>query len=343
MSKRTNGGRVTIKDVARAANVSVTTASEALNRKPRVAQATRKKVEQVAKELGYSASRSARNLHAGRTGALALIVAPLQLGNQEDSRQAVWDIDFYIQILNGASARAFERGYLLSMVPFEASTLQFLDAVDGAIVVDPSPDEDLLVQAKINNRHCVTVGRNTHSLSWVDNDFQSATRSALEHLTQTEESRPMFFLTETTSLYVRDELSAYLDWCFERNIEPVIHRAAGHEVDDAEPVIEEALSRPERPFDSVLTTLDTLALATARVAARLGLEVPDDLQIFSLADSRYLEMSSPVSITALDLQPARLGALAVDVMVEEIEKGSAQDYVLVESYLSIRDSTLGSK
>lgn len=340
MSGRRERSRATIKDVARVAKVSVTTASEALNGKPRVAASTRVRVEEVAKELGYSASLSARNLHAGRTGALALVVAPMQATLEQDDAQAVWDIDFYVQILNGANARAFQLGYLLSMVPFQSSAHEFLDAVDGVIVVDPSPDEALLSRTQVDRMHCVTVGRNTNSISWVDNDFLVATTEALDRLTSSRPGRPMFFLTETSSLYVRDELSAYLDWCFGHGIEPIIHRAPGYELEDAEPVIRDALSNPGRSFDSVVTTLDTLALATARVAHDLKLAVPDDLQILSLADSRYLAVGAPTAVTALDLQPAQLGSTAIDIIVSEIENGQDPSHKLIDTSLTLRDSTL---
>lgn len=332
--------RATIKDVAHRANVSVTTASEALNGKPRVAEGTRERVEMAAKELGFSASRSAKGLHAGRTGALALVVAPLQTGAGAETVQVEWDIEFYVQILNGASARAFHRGYVLSMVPFESSTHEFLDAADGVIVVDPGPDEPLLARAQENRRHCVTVGRNTHSLSWVDNDFQVATTEALDHLTRGRAGQPMLFLTETSPLYVRDELSAYLDWCFAHGKEPIIRRSPGPELEDAEPVIREALLKADRTFDSVVTTLDTLALATVRMANEMKLDVPGDLQILSLSDSRYLRIGFPTSVTALELQPQRLGAIAVDMIVDEIEAAQDPSNQLVGTSLIVRDSTV---
>ena len=89
---------------------------------------------------------------------------------------------------------------------------------------------------------CVTVGRNSDDLSWVDNDFASGTTTALAHLAATRGAKPALFLSETSSSYVRDELSAYLDWCSTAGIEPIIIRSPGPRVDEAEPVIQAALA-----------------------------------------------------------------------------------------------------
>ena len=62
------GRRVSIKDVAREAGVSVTTVSHALNGKGRLNPDTRERVRSVARQLGYTPNPAARSLVSGRTG-----------------------------------------------------------------------------------------------------------------------------------------------------------------------------------------------------------------------------------------------------------------------------------
>jgi DNA-binding LacI/PurR family transcriptional regulator len=330
--------RVTIKDVARDAGVSVTTASEALNGKGRVANVTRDHVFEVASRLGYSASRTARNLNAGRTGTLVLAVSSMSAGSSTEL-QAEWDIEYFFRVLSGASARAFSRGYLLSIVPFHKSSHEFLASTDGLILVDPTEDDVLLDAAIQIGTSCVTIGRNSREVSWVDNDFFAGTTGALQHLSATHHSRPALFLSETSSSYVRDELSAYLEWCSKEDIEPVIIRSVGPGVEEAEPAIRTALASPDRKFDAVVTTLDTLALAAERSARLLGIGVPDQLQVLSLTDSRFLSAGVPRTITALDLHPVSLGEMAADILVDEIEGDSVRRRELVPTSLRSREST----
>lgn len=332
--------RITIKDVAHEAGVSIATASESLNGKGRVAAATRQNVIDVANRLGYTANRIAKSLNAGRTGSLVLTVSPMAVQSSTADLQPEWDIEYYFRVLNGASAEAFRRGFLLSMLPSQLSSQSFLSAADGLIVVDPSDDDELLAQVAHTGLACATIGRNSGEFSWVDNDFSTGTTTALAHLNAVRSSRTALFLSETSSSYVRDELSAYLDWCSTVSLDPIIIRSPGPRVDEAEPVIRAALASPERRFDAILATLDTLAFATERSAHMLGLSVPEDLQVVSLTDSRYLDYGLQKPITALDLHPVRLGQVAVELLVATLDGETARRRELVSASLTVRESTL---
>jgi DNA-binding LacI/PurR family transcriptional regulator len=332
--------RPTIKDVAYECGVSVTTVSEALNGKGRVADSTRRHVAEVASRLGYSASRTARNLNAGRTGTIVLAISSMSTDHSTDL-QAEWDIEYFFRILSGASARAFSRGYLLSIMPFHKSSHDFLASTDGLILVDPSENDALLDAAIQFGTSCVTVGRNSRAVSWVDNDFFAGTTGALQHLAATHKSRPAMFLCETSSSYVRDELSAYLEWCSTWDVQPVIIKSPGPGINEAEPVMRAALESADRKFDAVITTLDSLALATERSARLLSLDVPEQLQILSLTDGRYLSSGIPVSISALDLHPVTLGEMASDILIDEIEGKTVTKREIAPTSLRNRGSTQG--
>lgn len=64
---------VTIKDVAKVANVSYSTVSKALNNSPLVKEATKKKILKVAKELGYEPNLAAKQLVSKRTEVIGLV------------------------------------------------------------------------------------------------------------------------------------------------------------------------------------------------------------------------------------------------------------------------------
>src|SRR4029450_6603446 len=66
-------GRISIKDVAREAGVSVTTVSHALNDKGRLNPETRARVREVADRLGYRPNPAARSLVSGKTGVIAVM------------------------------------------------------------------------------------------------------------------------------------------------------------------------------------------------------------------------------------------------------------------------------
>ena len=70
----TDNKRVSLKDVARRANVSTGTVSMVLNNSPSVAPTTREHVQNIIKELGYIYNRSAGQLRNRRTGIVGVSI-----------------------------------------------------------------------------------------------------------------------------------------------------------------------------------------------------------------------------------------------------------------------------
>jgi LacI family transcriptional regulator len=68
---------VTVKDVAAAVGVSIATVSNVLNERPNVGAATRRKVLEVARRLGYRPNRAAQAMRTGRTRTLGLVLPDL--------------------------------------------------------------------------------------------------------------------------------------------------------------------------------------------------------------------------------------------------------------------------
>ena len=82
MPKRTGGNGehvVTMREVAKAAGVSIKTVSNVVNDYEFVSQATRDKVNKAIVELGYTVNVSARNLRRGQTGIIGLAIPDLQM------------------------------------------------------------------------------------------------------------------------------------------------------------------------------------------------------------------------------------------------------------------------
>ena len=82
MPKRTGGNGehvVTMREVAKAAGVSIKTVSNVVNDYEFVSQATRDKVNKAIAELGYTVNVSARNLRRGQTGIIGLAIPDLQM------------------------------------------------------------------------------------------------------------------------------------------------------------------------------------------------------------------------------------------------------------------------
>ena len=105
-------GRVSIRDVAREAGVSVTTVSHALNDKGRLNPETRQRVREVADRLGYRPNPAAKSLVSGRTGLIAAIPSlPREL------RVDYAEFGFFSDLITAATAVAVGRDQALVVSP----------------------------------------------------------------------------------------------------------------------------------------------------------------------------------------------------------------------------------
>jgi DNA-binding LacI/PurR family transcriptional regulator len=332
------GGTVGIKAVAAAAGVSTTTVSHALNGKGRLSEETRRHVREVAERLGYQPSAMARALAGGRTNMLAMLFSGTQ-----DFALKVGDFDYFLQLMNGATSCALQRGFSLTMLQADGDP-HVLDTLplDGAIVIDPVPADPLVERLQDRGLPLVTTGRvidGPDDACWVDNDHVAGTRAVLDHLAAAGARRVALVTSPPLSSYAFDAQAAYRDWCAERGQEPMIAEVRGSASEGSAYAAASELLASADPPDGVYATLDRLALGTLLAAEASGVEVPRALRIAGCTDSEASRRARP-ALTALSLNPDRLGREAVDLLLELVEDGEpAERHRLVDATVIPRAST----
>lgn len=132
--------RVRLVDVARAAGVSKTTVSDALNGTGRLPAATREHVREVARGLGYRPNATARQLRAGRTRLLGLAA--------REYVRSPWvyaELAYFSQLTTAVTRAALEHGYGVVLLPTAAPDDCWLDMpLDGVFVIDPVAGDPLV-------------------------------------------------------------------------------------------------------------------------------------------------------------------------------------------------------
>jgi DNA-binding LacI/PurR family transcriptional regulator len=302
---------VGIKDVAQRAGVSVTTVSHALNGKGRISPQTRKRVNEIAEQLGYSPNAIARNLAGGRSGLIGLVVAQAGEGSF-----AIAEYAYFVELISAASVAALGLGYGLMLVSGAQVESWMRIPIDGAIIVDPVMRDPLIEHVRRTGAAHVTTGaRHGH---WVDNDHRAVTRGILDHLAARGARRIALLESPPTTSYALDSHAAYEEWCAERG-QPVIATVArGDLTESAGFEATMKLLRRARPPDAVHSTLDPLALGALLAAQAFGLSVPHDLMVSGCADSEPCKWARP-GLTTVELHPSQIGAEAVKLVTALIE------------------------
>lgn len=339
----TSRQRIGIKEVAAAAGVSVTTVSHALNGKGRLPEETRERVRQVADELGYRPNATARNLVVGKTGLLGLAVS-----QQGGAPLAVTDFAYFAQLMMAASTESIANGYALVMAPGDAAlNPQAGIAVDGAIIVDPVRDDQLVAQLQRAGIAVVTTGRvpeGDDRSCWVDNDHIAGTTAMLEHLDRRGARRIAVITSALDISYTHDVERAYQHWCQNRRCDPLLRRASTDLTERAGfAVATELLSLPEPP-DAIFSTYDRLAFGALLAAEARGVRVPEDLLLATTATESQAPDQVRPSLTTLDLNPEEIGRSAAGLLVELLEdQEPARRHVMVPHRVIARASTRRAK
>jgi DNA-binding LacI/PurR family transcriptional regulator len=331
----------TIRDVAEAAGVSITTVSHVLSGHGRIANETRSRVERAVVELGYRPNVHAQQLVTRKSRTLAIQVACFT--GSTSSSALIPRSDYFLDLLNGAAEAAAERGYAVILTPpnADATTVQEF-AVDGVVIVDPRGDEPLFTAGWHHPRRMVTTGRPTmveRLTSVVDNDHRAAAVTMLDHLAEQGYQRPALMITSTSRSYTSDMLDAYLHWTSSRGVQPVVVKVGEPPTENvAAEALRELLDRDPRP-DAVYASSEDLALGVLHEAQQRGLRVPDELGVCSAVDSSVLQLTSP-QVTGMFLNPRDIGRAAVDALLDVIEDNRAVPRdVVVPAQMFPRGST----
>jgi DNA-binding LacI/PurR family transcriptional regulator len=330
--------RVTIRDVAAEAGVSITTVSHALNGKGEVDPATRRHVTEVASRLGYRASTVARALRAGRTGTIALMLPALG-GHASD--QELIGLDYYMRLATGACRRAFSAGFPLLLAPYPASMrdLGQLNA-DGVIICDPGRADPRIAAFSELGIPVVTVERDAArpEVPYVAGDNVADTRLLLDHLAAAGADRIALLAPDADWAWATEATSAYLAWTREQNRPTIMEPTSLHDLEASGHDKAMALLQQDDRPDAILTLAELHASGAARAARELGLRIPADLLLASGIDTPVLVRHDP-PITALDLRPELRGATATETLLARITQGRTPPSPIISGELIIRAST----
>jgi DNA-binding LacI/PurR family transcriptional regulator len=329
--------RPSIHDVAEQAGVSITTVSHALNGRGRVLPETRERVLAIADQLGYSANAHAQRLATGLNQAIAM-----QVSGYGKNIVGV-DSAYYIELLNGASAKALDLGFMPMLAPAEIHREFPNLPADGAIVVDPTGAEPLIKSIAENGGSIVTAGRplknREHVSGWVDNDLPALTLVVLDHLYEQGYRRPAILTGPKNRSYSADTINSYNRWTAEKGIEPIVEAVRGNPTAELAIKAARALLGGPDPPDSIYATFDVFALGALRAARDLGLKVPDELGIVATVDCEALRTAS-IPLTAIETHPRVIGAEAMSLLIGVIQ-GEEEPPVsgIVPAELKVREST----
>jgi LacI family transcriptional regulator len=319
---------VTIRDVARASGVHVSTVSRTFSAPHLVNPETRSRVLSTAESLGYRPNRAARALITGRTHNIGLIVA--DIANP-----------FFPPLIKAAESQARQRDYHVFVADtnedaaVEEELVQALaKQVDGILLCSPRMSNDLIEQLR-REVPLVVVNRLVEGLPAIVMDVGQGARAAIEHLAKLGH-REIAYLAGPRGSWTNREI---------RRSAGTTARIAGANFtvlgpnspnDQAGTAAADAIRRTGAT--AVLAYNDLMAIGLIEGLHRLGVSVPGDISVVGIDDIAASRLIRP-KLTTVATPTAAAGRAAVDMLLQHGDDRRTTAQVTLQTELVIRDST----
>ena len=328
-------------DVAKKANVALSTVSYALNGTRPISEETRQRIFAAMEELGYRPHALARGLASKRSRIIALSFPVTERG------LGVTELEF----VTSAADAARENGYNLILWPSEIHNANELrqftgqGLVDGVVMMEILQNDERINLLRELKFPFSMIGRcaDTTGIGFVDIDFEKTVEDVIHYLVDLGHSH-FAFINQSHSTFdsgygpvirtqngfdkIIDEKNLKGHSCFCRSF-PQAGYEAFNDLIDKDPDVSAILTINERAVPGVL-----------RAIKDRGWNIPEDFSVVVMISSpRVAEMTSP-PLTTADAPSAELGRLSVEMLIEQLVTNEAAPvHALVPCPLVVRAST----
>jgi len=328
---------LTIKDIARRAQVSHTTVSRVLNNKPGVKRATKDRILRLIRELDYQPNLVARSLVMKRSRTLGLVITTIRN-------------PFYLELAQGLEDTARARGYSVFFcctnfsISREEESIRELrrKGVDG-IILSSAHIKDLYVSSLVEQQFpAVLVNRRvlepdlTGKMDYIGVDNVKAGEMAVEHLLKVGRRRfGVISGSEDSSITI--ERMAGIRTALQKH-HLVLDETMVFEGDYLKKSGYDGalyfLSRTELP-DAILCLNDYMALGVYDALTERGIDVPEMVSLMGFNDIEFASLQV-VGLTTISQKKYLLGSMAVQRLIDRIEGAKPGVEYILEPELIIR-------
>lgn len=339
-----SGQRVTIKDVAKAAQVGIVTVSRALNGQAGVSEKTRRRIQDIADSLGYRPNRHARFLKLSFNRSIAVVIKGL-------------DNPLFTTILGRMEREIRAREYLMNLVSVPHWSDELSEAVK--VVNEESVAGVVFLGAQYEHRpedmEKLRVPFVVSTVSWKDSDYRERYASVsiddrgevgrvIDYLYGLGHRRIALLGADSLDNSIGSlRLSGYLEAMRRRGLEPRPGWVRSFDGTIDEPYSFESgyqmardLLRECPEVTAIFAIADVLAIGALRAARELGREVPRDLSLVGFDGIPAGAFVYP-GLTTIAQPVEKIGEITCDMLFSQLA-GDSPQHVIVPGSLVERAS-----
>lgn len=330
-------------DIAQLAGVSQPTVSRALSGSPAVSEATRKRIEAIARQLNYKVDKNASNLRRRQSNTLALLFF------EDPTPDGSLINPFFLSMLGSLTRTCALRGYDL-LISFQHMSddwhVDYEDShkADGLILLGYGDFEEY--RARLDT----LVAQGTHFVRWgsvapggtgttIGCDNVQGGYDAAAHLLAVGR-RNIAFLGHASSNYpeFHDRYRGACAAQSDRGVapDPMLQADVLYTERGGHDGVAELLARGTK-FDAIFAASDLIAIGAVRALAERGLAVPADVSVVGFDDIPAASLTHP-SLTTIAQDYGLAGEVLVDTLLRQI-KGERTESLSLPARLIVRRSS----
>lgn len=335
--------KLTLKQIARELEVSISTVSRALKDSPEIGEETKKKIKAFAKFYNYKPNNIALSLKNRKTKTIGIIIPEIVH-------------HFFTTVISGVEQVANEKGYnvivCLSNNSFDREVLNLEMLANGStdgfimsLAKETMQKEDYHHLTEVINQGMPLVlfdrvVEEVHCDKIIIDDIIGA-KKAVNHLLETG-CRKIGILTTVDYVSVgKLRTRGYLEALWENGIEPdddLILKI--EDVENSEGKIEEFLR--DKDIDAVFAVNEHFAIYAVKALQENGCDVPNDVSVVGFSDGELSKQFIP-SLTTISQHGTKMGEEAARLLIDKLERKPEEEEsyktVIVETSLVHRNST----
>ncbi len=331
---------VTIKDIAKLANVSHTTVSRALNNSPFINEETKNRIVEIANQLNYVPNYNAKSLVLNKSYNIALFFSSISNGTSPS---------FFYEIVEGANSVIKESYNLVVRGIDDYNNFAEINKrrFDGIILVSQSESDNLFIYDVIRKEiPLVVINRDIpedYIVNILSNDEKGA-YDAIEYLIKNGHSDIAIVEGKKnfkSTIYRKEGyIRALLDNNIQLKNEYMVQ--GQYDIESGYSCMKNLLALDKVPT-AVFCSNDDMAVGAMKAVIEKGLKVPEDISIIGFDDSVVCDYVTP-SLTTVKKHSRELSVKGTDKLLTIIEnKDASEKKIYIETELIVRESVKNIK
>lgn len=319
---------VTIKDVAKRCNVSVSTVSKALNQRHDVSKETRAIVIRTAEKMKYSPNTLARCLRTKHSYLLGIMF-------WESTRSGLTH-EYFSRLLNSFKDSAEECGYDISFIyrNFGGKYVSYYDfcklrGFDGVVATSVDYSDPCVLELINSDLPLVSIDHVFNNRISIVSDNIEGIRELVIYAYE-KGHRKIAYIHGKKSTVTNNRLASFYRTCNELNISPPEHyllEGSYHNIKASESLTRQLFALKDRPT-CILYPDDYSAFGALSAIQEMGLSVPEDISVIGYDGMEIAQLMRP-ALTTYWQDTNALGSLAAKCLVDLIDRPKA---TVIRSY-----------